>query len=440
MNLSTFQEAQTYLFSHIPKSMKQKFPAELGLARMQQFMENLGNPQEKYQVIHIAGTSGKGSTSTLISRLLAGQGMQVGLHLSPHLLDIRERIQVQNNFVAKEKFVDYLNEIMPAIEKTRQDGYGDVTYFEILVALAFYTFWKEKVEVAVIETGMGGLYDGTNVVKNPDKICVITSIGHDHTKILGKTLPEIAKQKAGIIHEKNAVIMLRQRPNVMTVFEKAAADTQADLSIVEKKDFEVQAMTESGTMFYDKKFSKQSFMLSLRGEYQAENAMLALAGLYTAAQKLGFAVDTKKIEKSFSAVSFPGRFDITTYKNARLIIDGAHNKQKMAAFLKALTALYPDRAFTFIVAFKQGKDIEEMITMIEKLAKEIVVTSFFVDSQDMLNISEPPETIAHYIKKTPHQVIPKLKDALTFAASQDNFVVATGSLYFASEIYALLRE
>ena len=249
--IATFDQAQDYLFAHIPKSTGRKFPGEAGLERMRTLAEVLGNPQEKYQVIHIAGTSGKGSTAAMISTMLTSHGFKIGLQVSPHLLDIRERVQINNELLSKEKFVTYLNEIAPHVEKVSRGDCGQVTYFEILVALAYYAFWKEEVVYAVMETGMGGLYDGTNIIQNPEKLAVITRIGHDHTSILGKTLPEITQQKAGIIHQGNMVITVDQPESMLNVIKKAVEKQHSLLKIIRKKDFSVISVTEQGTEFYD---------------------------------------------------------------------------------------------------------------------------------------------------------------------------------------------
>lgn len=193
MSINNFKQAEEFLASHIPKTTSTIFPGEVGLNRAKDFLHLLGDPQEKLKIIHVAGTSGKGSTCYLISSLLESQGFKVGLHQSPHLTDVTERFQINNQNISKEDFVDYLNKIIPAIEKIKH-----ITYFEILVGLAFYIFNDKKVDYAVMETGLGGWYDGTNVVSRPDKLSVITKIGLDHTAILGETIEKIALQKAMI--------------------------------------------------------------------------------------------------------------------------------------------------------------------------------------------------------------------------------------------------
>jgi dihydrofolate synthase/folylpolyglutamate synthase len=436
--ISTFEEALSYLFSHIPKTEMRKFPGELGLARIQHVMKELGDPQETYKVIHIAGTSGKGSTASLISSGLVGQGFKVGLQMSPHLLDIRERVQINNVFISKEKFVQYLNEIIPSIEKVSLSSDGTVTYFEILVALAYYSFWKEKVDYAVIETGMGGLYDGTNVIQNADKIAVVTKIGLDHVSVLGNTVEEIAEQKAGIIHRGNTVVVSDQVKSVKEIISKHAVRNNAELLQLLDSDRVVVSVTESGTEYLDKKRG-ENVQLSLIGNHQSENAQLAREILYLTAEKHAWELNKDMLQKSFQSVKIPGRVDIVRYSQSTLVIDGAHNVQKMEAFLQTLSDLYPDEKHIFLLAFKHGKDIESMIHMIEPYASEILLTSFWVDTQDMLNISEPVENIQPYIKNVPVSVFSDLNLALEKVRELNTRIIVTGSLYFSSEVYNLLK-
>lgn len=437
--VSNFEQSLKYLYSHIPQSTGRMFPGEAGLNRMRSLAKALGDPQEKYKIIHIAGTSGKGSTSTVLSHLIKSQGFKVGLQLSPHIIDIRERVRINNQLLDKKKFVNYLNEIIPAVEKISKEKYGPVSYFEILVALGFYTFWKEKVDYAVIETGLGGLYDGTNIVKNKNKTNVITKIGYDHMAVLGNSLKEIAQQKAGIIQNGNVVITINQEKEVTEKISEFSKIKKSPLTIVEKTDFEVLKITESGTRVYDKK-RMQEFMIGLIGKHQAENSMLALETVYKISGRDNWEVNEEKLFKSLQKLRFPGRVDIVSYKDKTLVIDGAHNMQKMSAFLSTLESLYPGEKYVFLLAFKHGKDIKPMIELIEKYTKEIVLTEFWVDTQDMPNISEKSGSIKKFIKVVPFKEFSQPQKALDYVMSREQKVIITGSLYFASEIYKLMHE
>lgn len=248
--IDSFAKAKKYLFDHIPTASPQKFPGELGLKRTKYLLQLIGNPQEKIKIIHVAGTSGKGSVCFYISRLLQTSGFKVGLHISPHLVDVRERCQINNKLIDEKTFYQSLNKIVPYVDQVTKSKYGKPTYFEILVALVFSIFSQRKVDYAVIETGLGGLLDGTNVVSRKDKLCVLTKIGFDHMTILGNTLTQIARQKAGIIQKNNQVISINQQTSVKKVIEKKAKTTGSQLLFIKKGiNFEKIAPFKNGLIY-----------------------------------------------------------------------------------------------------------------------------------------------------------------------------------------------
>ncbi|MDO9028430.1 MAG: Mur ligase family protein, partial [Candidatus Roizmanbacteria bacterium] len=362
MLIRTFKQAEEFLSSHIPKQIQQRFPGEIGLNRTKYFLKLLGDPQNKLKVIHIAGTSGKGSTCYLISSLLKAHGFKVGFHQSPHLTDVRERFQINNQIISKEEFIFYLNKIIPIINMVGKTFHGSLTYFEILVGLAYLIFLDKKVDYAVMETGLGGWYDATNVVERPDKLAVLTKIGLDHTNILGKTIKEIALQKAMIINNKSQVISINQLPSAKKVIEEVVRKKQAKVIFV----------------------TKNNFKLNLIGEYQKENASLALESLRFLGKRDRFLINQEKIKKVFATAHFPGRFDVKKAclpagrsKEKTVVFDGAHNPQKMLAFINALIKEYPDKKFNFLLAFKSGKDYKKILKIITPWADSITLTSFF---------------------------------------------------------------
>lgn len=251
MILHTFKQAEIYLASHVPKTSSTTFPGEVGLRRAKQFMQLLGNPQEKLKIIHVAGTSGKGSTCYLISSLLASQGFKIGLHQSPHLTDVTERFQISGRNISQKEFVFYLNKIIAVVEKIK-----NITYFEILVGMAFYIFAEKNVDYAVMETGLGGRYDGTNVVFRSDKLSVLTRIGLDHTNILGKTIEKIAFQKAMIINKNSQAISIDQERKAENVIRDVVNKRQAKIKFVVGVDPRVDPSVKSA------KTSKTSFFAS----------------------------------------------------------------------------------------------------------------------------------------------------------------------------------
>ncbi|MBI5122269.1 hypothetical protein HZA75_00260 [Candidatus Roizmanbacteria bacterium] len=434
MKILTFQQAEQFLALHIPKSSQQTFPGELGLKRAKYFLHRLGDPQEKLKIIHVAGTSGKGSTCYLIRSLLTSHGFKVGLHQSPHLTDVTERFQINGKKISQKKFVFYLNKIIPIINLVGKTFHNSLTYFEILVGLAYLIFYEKKVDYAVIETGLGGWFDATNVVERSDKLAVLTKIGLDHTNILGKNIEEITLQKAMIINEKSQAISIYQDTKAEKVIKKIIKDKQAKITFVNK----IYHLNTDRTKMVN------GFRLNLIGDYQKENAGLALAVVTFLSQRDGFIIDQNKIKKVFATAYFPGRFDIKKIVNKIVIFDGAHNPQKMEAFLGALIQKYPDKKFNFLLAFKKGKDYQEMLKIIilSTIVHKIIITSFFTENQDMINASEEPTVVGQQLKKigfNNFEINLSLKKAWEIILNKKEPIVVTGSLYLVGEIFRLIK-
>lgn len=417
MNFSSFKQAQEFLYKQIPSDKAKRYPGEFGLGRMRYFLSLIGDPQNKLKVIHIAGTSGKGSTAYLISILLVSQGFKVGLHVSPHLVDIRERCQINNKLISEKDFIDGVNDLFPAYKKISKTKWGSPTYFELLTALAYLIFQKKKVDYAVIETGLGGWYDATNTVSRQDKVAVLTKIGLDHTEILGKTIDEIALQKAKIIQNGNVAFSIEQEPEAKKIIEKIAKEQNAKLTFVKKQT---------------------DFRLGLMGDYQYENASLALVVVNYLSKRDKFKLESYKVRKVLKGAKFPGRFEIIKFKNKTLILDGAHNPQKMKAFITSLKKLFPSKKFDFLVAFKKEKDYSKMLRLIVPIAKTITITSFSLGTYDLKPMSEKPEIIVKELQKLKFQSYFSIQDpikAYKKVLSEKNNIVITGSLYLLAKVY-----
>lgn len=443
--IKTFPQAISYLRRAVPNS-KNRFPGFLGLDRQFEILRLLDSPQNKIKAIHIAGTSGKSSTAFYLSSLLKDQDFNVGLTLSPHLLDIRERFQINNKLISKKEFIYYLNQIIPVIEKVKKTKFGKPTFFEILIALAFFIFYQKKVDYAVVETGLGGLMDGTNTISSPDKVSVFTRIGLDHTKILGSTITSIASQKAGIIHPYNPVFSIKQKPSVKKLLDTFAKKNKTEVTYIKPKVNFKNIETENLSLSFDFSFQKlliPDLKIKTIALYQIENSSLALSVINFLAIRDNFNLDIKKIKKSLNNSKFYGRADIYQYKNKTLILDGAHNPQKMIAFIKSLKKFFPNQKFTFILSFKSRRDFSQMIKMIIPLASHIIITNFLVTSQDMIHSSQSQQSLIRIFKKlnfSNFSTISKQSNALKKAIQLKDNIIITGSLYLLGEIYPLLKS
>lgn len=445
--IKSIAEAEIYLQHFVSQNKKLKFPGDLGLQRTKYFLSLLKNPQNKVKVIHIAGTSGKGSTAMYASFVLESLDFKVGLHISPYFIDFRERFQINNKLISEKKFCKYLNEIIPAIEKVKKSKFGEPSYFEILTVLAFYIFQKEKADYAIMETGLGGLFDATNVVDNKNKLCLLSKIGHDHTRILGKTLDKIAFQKAGIIQKENKVLSVWQPAQVRRIFERQVLKKKGALTFIkENLNFKniVLKNKQLSFNFNFEKCSLKDICLETRAAYQAENCALALAAVNFLSQRDKFLFNDVKIKKTLKTKKIIGRMENMNLKKKALILDGAHNPQKMQAFIKSLRKAHPLAELSFLVAFKKGKDYKKILSYITPEARDIILTDFKITNQDWLHISENPEKIAKSLKKLNFLKYEIIHDAeLAFKKlmkKTSGILVITGSIYLLGRLYPLLKE
>jgi len=441
--MKTFDEAVKYMYSTIPQTRKTKFPAHLGLLRMKRIMELLGNPQNRLRIIHIAGTSGKGSTATFVSSLLLAHGKKTGLHVKPHFVDIRERLQINGQMIAKDSFVAVLQTVKNVLKYLETDRYGSATYFEILVAMAYLWFYEERVDYAVIETGLGGLYDGTNVIENSDTVVLITPIGLDHTAVLGNTTTKIALQKAGIIHLKNVVFSSDQYKRVKHVCKREAKNKHAKLTFITKgQNYKNVRVTQMGTYFlYKHRNAFTPYELGTIGTYQAQNASLALSCIEYVSIRDNWLFSIKQSQFILSQMIIPGRFEKISYKNKLLILDSAHNPQKVRAFIHTLLKIYPEK-ITYCIAIKNDKNSYTMLAQFLDSAEHIVLTEFSFETMDMPLISSPADKLYTQIpnayKSLTHRE-PNQKKALEKAISlSSGIVVVTGSMYLLAAVKRLL--
>lgn len=438
---TNYDQIVEYLYQLAPTG--KIFAGEAGIKRTRNLLELLGNPQNQLKIIHIAGTSGKGSTAYILAHLLNQQQLKIGLTVSPHISDFRERFQIDLQFLHKDKVFAYIAEVLNQAQKLEQTELGMPTYFEIVSVIAFYIFAREQVDYAVIETGFGGLLDATNMVDRADKICIITPIDFDHQHILGNTLTEIATQKAGIIHNDNQVFSSPQQPEAQKVLEQTAHQQNASIYFLLPNEVSVTDISQSGTKFtFAVADQKQAFNTNLIGHYQAYNVALALKAFRYLCDRDHLSTNFTKINNVLQYISIPGRCElIKTASSQNVILDGAHNPHKMSSFINTLRHLFPDNKINFVIAFKKSKDYAAMLPAITSIANRIVLTNFFPNTQ-LGNLAVNPHEIAlalDHVGFIKYQVIPDPQTALQSLSSEIQIpIVVTGSFYLVSDLRAHL--
>lgn len=426
-----YQDALEYLID------KSNLGSRLGLDAIGKLLELLGNPQDKLRFIHVGGTNGKGSTSTYLAFALEAAGYKVGLFTSPHLERYNESIQINHREIPNEKMGRLIGIIREKADIMVEKGLLHPTTFEIITALGFLYFLEEKVDYVVLEVGLGGRNDSTNIIDSP-LATVFTPIDYDHIDILGNTLSEIAYEKAGIIKENTAVISYIQDEEVSRVIKEVSEEKEAELYICPVNNIKVKRVSNSGARF---DFSyKGSFLedieIFILGEYQIYNAALALTTILILKNKGYIDISEEQLKEGFSRARIPGRLEILR-ENPTFIVDGAHNVQSVIQ-LKNSIRLFKYNKLILGIGMLKDKDTAHVAQLLAPLAQEIVVTE--VNSPRKLEANTLAEKILDYNESI--QVEKDVKKAIERAleiAEKDDLIIFTGSLYLIGEVRSLIK-
>ncbi len=402
------------------------------LRRMQLLLNALGDPQKGRKAVHVAGTKGKGSTAAMISNILISAGYITGCFTSPHLFSWQERIAVDNRPITKRDFARTASLVQPYVNAVNAEArFGILTTFEVLTAMAFCHFREKKADFQVLETGMGGRLDATNVIEGPE-VCIITSISLDHTQVLGDTLAQIAGEKAGIIKRGCAVISAPQPAEALAVIENKCREMGTSLILAGRDiSWESHGSTLSRQAFSIQSKLNYQLSLPLLGDFQMENAALAVAAIETL-EKNGTEIDCTHIVRGISTVKWPARLQVLNHAPL-LIIDGAHNPYSICKVIESIKKHFNYKRTYVIFGSSQDKDIEGM-------AKEL---SGFADHIILASSTHPRAAATDYLTAIFHEsgiparVSATVGEALSCALSgsgRDDLILATGSLFLAAAI------
>lgn len=351
-----------------------KFGVKLGLERIGEILKRLGNPQERYKIIHIAGTNGKGSTVVFYDFILREAGLKVGRFTSPHLSSYRERITINGEPIPETDLAELVTQIQTMAESAAADGFGPPTEFELGTALGLLYFARRGVEVAIIEVGMGGRFDATNIV-NPI-LSVITHIALDHCEHLGDTLEKIAFEKAGIIKPGIPVVIGTQEPEIEKYLAEIAAERNAPYRLASSLEVEQAAINESGNCFNINHplFGILTIRTGLIGKHQISNSLNTLAGIEFLSQS-GFKISRRDVAAGLAKAIWPGRFErIPGLGRLKLYLDGAHNPDGMRALVETLTSVYPGQKADFLLGILNNRPLVEMAGILAPVARQVIVT------------------------------------------------------------------
>lgn len=413
------------------------FGSNYGLERTYKLLEHLGNPERDLKLIHIAGTNGKGSTTSMITEILMGEGYKVGMYTSPFIEEFEERIQINRNNITKESLAILMDEIKVAVDKVIEAGYNHPTEFEIITVLMLLYFKKENIDFGVIEVGLGGTLDSTNVIK--PIIQVITSISFDHTNLLGNTLEKIAREKAGIIKKGIPTVIYPQQEEVLKVIKNKCFEMDSELYIANNENLNFKNIVNLDKPYQLLKYNNEiDILLPLLGEHQIINLSVAMQAIEVLNNKNIIDISIANIVKSIKNVSWKGRLEVLS-NNPYVVIDGAHNIQGIKTLSRNIKKYFKYENLYLILGILADKDVEEMIKIITPMAKKVYsVTPNSIRGELAESLKDE---VSKFNKNC--KAFDKYEEAYLEAlndASEKDLILASGSLYMIGDMRKIIRK
>lgn len=396
------------------------------LDAMRYFMEEYNNFQKDMKFIHIAGTNGKGSCTEMISNILVQQGYKVGKFMSPHLIEYNERISINGKFISNKEMSDLIEELEPKIKKYNDTKNVNITLFELETTMALLYFYRNNVDFVVLETGLGGLYDCTNIISKP-LVSVITSIGYDHMHILGNTLPEIAYQKAGIIKENSNTVFFAQTQDVNEVFIETCKRNNNELHLVNESDIDNYSY-DKDFQYFDYKDLK-NIKINLKGNKQIQNASICIECIKIL-NNIGYEISEENIRKGLSTVIHKGRMEVLN-KEPLIIFDGAHNEPAIENLQNTVQMYYKNMKKNYIISILKRKDYDKMLKLLLEDKNATFILTSGNDEGRYASGDELYKVAMKYKCDEQDIFVKTLEEAIQFAMNEKidtvNFVV--GSFY-----------
>lgn len=423
----TYKEARVYL------DEMSKYGSVLGLDTIRNLLKRLGNPERDLSFIHIAGTNGKGSVLAYISNILSEAGYRTGRYISPTVLSYLERIQVDGRWIEEQEFAEVIGEVRKAAVSMEADGEAGPTVFEAETAAAFLYFKKRECDIVVLETGLGGCLDATNVVERT-VAAVFTSISRDHMEFLGDTLEEIARQKAGIMKKGCVAVTAEQQPEAMTVLKEKAQRLDCPLYVADIRQAEVEAEGFEGLRLSFGRW--KNIEIPLAGSFQIINSVTALETV-EALKDAGYGISEAAVRRGFSKTVWLGRFTCIS-KSPLFIVDGAHNEAAALRLRESLLEYFPGKQLVFVMGVFKDKEYKRIAEIMGPLAERIYTVSL-PDQKRTLKADALKEELRPYCRLTEAaDTVPEAVEKALGAVSQDGVAVAFGSLSYLGQVMELV--
>lgn len=428
----TYREARVYL------DKVSKYGSVLGLDTIRELLDELGNPQKELTFIHIAGTNGKGSVLSFTSTILSGAGLRTGRYVSPTVVSYLERIQVDGRWISEGEFTELVEEVQKAIVRMEADGKVSPTVFEIETAIAFLYFRNMRCDVVVLETGLGGALDATNIVRNT-AVAVFAGISMDHMGVLGDTLEEIARSKAGIIKQGCAVVSARQEPEVRRVLEKRTREAGCPAVFAEPEKAVLTEESFRGQTFSYK--DMKDIHIQLAGRYQILNAVTAWEVIRAwNRSRPGQAVSREAVYRGFEKAVWPGRFTCIS-EHPTFIVDGAHNEDAARILRESVERYFAGRKLIYIMGVFRDKEYEKIAVHMAPLASS-VYTVDLPNRERSLDAETLKETVEHYCGGSV-RAVGEIERAIALAraeAGEEDVILAFGSLSYLGQVMDCVKR
>ncbi|SHJ69068.1 bifunctional folylpolyglutamate synthase/dihydrofolate synthase [Paramaledivibacter caminithermalis] len=416
-----------------------KFGSKLGLENIRYLLKLLGNPQKKLKVIHVAGTNGKGSTSTFISQILIEQGYKVGLFTSPYLEEFTERIRINGQNIPKDDLAEVTEKVKTKVEVMLKEGKNHPTEFEIVTAIAMLYYSLKEVDYVVLEVGLGGRLDSTNVIEKP-LVSVITPISFDHIQYLGDTLDKIAYEKAGIIKEHSITVVHPQEEEAMEVIENVCNERKTKLLVAPIESIEINKYDEFGIEFNIDlpDIRLRNLEIQLLGMHQANNAAVALMVIYALREYHKINISENSIRNGLKNAKWPGRLEVIR-RCPTLLIDGAHNIHGAKALKKSIKEIFNYGRLIGVIGVLGDKDVDGILKEIIPLCHEVIITR--PNNPRAISLAELKEKI-EALGNIPveYEDIASAVDESLRIAKEDDLILYCGSLYMIGNVRKKLTK
>lgn len=423
-----YQQSRAYI-----RDAEQYAGGAMDLTNIKELMKRLGNPQDQLKYIHVAGTNGKGSVIAYLYTTLMKAGYHVGRYISPSVYSYREKIETEGKPISREKFAEQTTRVAAVIEEMTAEGLAHPTPFEIETAVAFLFFAEEKCDPVILEVGMGGITDATNLITTTE-LAVLVPISMDHQSFLGNTISEIAEKKAGIIKPGSSVVTIGQETETLEVIKKTGAEAGADVCVADVSEAEVLEADFTGQRFC---YKGEKYTLSLAGSYQTENAVLALEALRILDER-GYHTTLEQRKEGLWATRWNGRLTII-HKDPLFIVDGAHNPAAADMLEDSVRKYFKDRRLFFIMGVFKDKDYPYIIRKLCPYAEQILAIET-PDNPRALPAEELAKAIRPYNANVrAEKNIPRAVEELFEMAGKDDVILSFGSLSFIGEITRIVN-